>query len=286
MYIGIIIYEEFDQIQGMNAVRKINQSIVRGGEDFIQLYVYNTPPSRQHFVNKEKRVPKKTRKVHLSDYRLAPKEWLGQAFIDEAEFIKETNPKVYENEYLGLETGDGGSVFENLEIREIADEEIKGFDWIYKGIDWGWYPDPFAYNNMYYNSQKRELYIFDEFRANKLKNELAWQALKDKGVTEDDLITADSAENKSIGDFKDYGANIRGAKKGPGSVEYSMKWLSSLNKIVIDRQRCPNTAQEFEEYEFEKDRDGNVITGYPDKNNHHIDAVRYALERIWSRRGE
>ena len=286
MYIGIIIYEEFDQIQGMNAVRKINQSIVRGGEDFIQLYIYNTPPSRQHFVNKEKRIPKKTRLVHLSDYRSAPKEWLGQAFIDEAEFIKETNPKVYENEYLGLETGDGGNVFENLEIREITDKEIESFDWIYKGIDWGWYPDPFAYNNMYYNSNKRELYIFDEFRANKLKNELAWQALKDKGVTEDDLITADSAENKSIGDFRDYGANIRGAKKGPGSVEYSMKWLSSLNKIVIDRNRCPNTAQEFEEYEYEKDKDGNVVTGYPDKNNHHIDAVRYAMERVWSRRGE
>ena len=65
-----------------------------------------------------------------------------------------------------------------------------------------------------------------------------------------------------------------------------MKWLSSLNKIIIDRQRSPNTAREFEEYEYEKDKDGNIITGYPDKNNHHIDAVRYALERIWSRRGE
>ena len=65
-----------------------------------------------------------------------------------------------------------------------------------------------------------------------------------------------------------------------------MKWLSSLNKIVIDRKRCPNTAKEFEEYELEKDKDGNVITGYPDKNNHHIDAVRYGLERLWSRRGE
>lgn len=59
MYIGIILYEEFDQIQGMNAVRKINQSIVRGGDDFIQLYVYNTPPSKQHFVNKEKKILKK-----------------------------------------------------------------------------------------------------------------------------------------------------------------------------------------------------------------------------------
>lgn len=286
MYTGVILYEEFDQIQGMNTVRKINQSIVRGGEDFIQLYVYNTPPSKQHFVNKEKKLPKKNRLVHLSDYRTAPKEWLGQAFIDEAEYIKEVNHKAYENEYLGLETGDGGNVFENLEFREITDEEINAFDWLYKGIDWGWYPDPFAYNNMYYNAQQRTLYIFDELECNKKSNTETWQMLKGKGVTEEDLITADSAENKSIGDYRDYGSNIRGAEKGPGSVEYSMKWLSSLNKIIIDRIRCPNTAREFEEYEFEKDKDGNVITGYPDKNNHHIDAVRYALERVWSRRGE
>ncbi len=286
MYIGIILYEEFDQIQGMNTVRKINQSIVRGGEDFIELYVYNTPPSKQHFVNKEKKIPKKNRLVYLSDYRSAPKEWLGQTFIDEAEHIKETNPKVYENEYLGLETGEGTNVFENLEIREITDEEISHFDRLYRGIDWGWYPDPFAYNNMYFDMARRILYIFDEFHANKMSNEQTWEALVDKGVTSDDLITADSAENKSIGDYKSYGAYIKGAIKGPGSVEYSMKWLSSLNKIVIDPIRCPKTREEFEEYEYEKDKDGNVVTGYPDENNHHIDAVRYALEQIWRKKGQ
>lgn len=286
MYIGVILYEEFDQIQGMNTVRKINQSIVRGGEDFIELYVYNTPPSKQHFVNKEKKIPKKNRLVYLSDYRSAPKEWLGQTFIDEAEHIKETNPKVYENEYLGWETGEGTNVFENLEIREISDEEISHFDRLYRGIDWGWYPDPFAYNNMYFDIARRILYIFDEFHANKMSNEQTWDALVNKGVTSDDLITADSAENKSIGDYKSYGAYIRGAIKGPNSVEYSMKWLSSLNKIVIDPVRCPKTREEFEEYEYEKDKDGNVVTGYPDENNHHIDAVRYALERIWKRSGQ
>ena len=286
MYIGIVLYEEFDQIQGMATVRKINQSIVRGGEDFIQLYVYNTPPSKQHFVNKEKRIPKKNRLVHLSDYRSAPKEWLGQAFIDEAKYIEETNPKVYENEYLGLETGEGTSVFENLEIREITDEEISHFDRLYKGIDWGWYPDPFAYNNMHFDMARRTLYIFDEFRANKMSNKASWEALREKGVTEDDYITADSSERKSIEDYKSYGAYIRGAIKGPGSVEYSMKWLSTLNKIVIDPVRCPHTREEFESYELEKDKDGNVITGYPDKNNHHIDAVRYALEEIWRRKGQ
>ena len=286
MYIGFIWFEEYDQIQGPRTVRKIRQSVVRGGDKFWIFKTFNTPPSRNNFANKEFHINKKNSLKHESDYRTAPKEWIGQPFIDEAEFIKETSPRTYENEYLGHETGEGGNVFENLEIRKITNEEIESFDWIYKGIDWGWYPDPFAYNNMYYNAEKRELYIFDEFRANKLKNELAWQALKEKGVTEEDLITADSSEKKSIGDFRDYGSNIRGAIKGPGSVEYSMKWLSSLNKIIIDRERCPNTAQEFEEYEYEKDKDGNVITGYPDKNNHHIDAVRYALERVWSRRGE
>lgn len=286
MYIGIIWYEEFDQIQGMNAVRKINQSVIRGGNDFIEFYTFNTPASRQHFVNKEKRIPKKNRLVHLSDYRSVPKEWLGQAFIDEAEFIKETAPKIYENEYLGIETGDGGNVFENLELREITDEEISHFDRLYKGIDWGWYPDPFAYNNMHFDMARRTLYIFDELRCNKTSNEDTWEKLKEKGITSSDLITADSAENKSIGDYKTYGAFIRGAEKGPGSVEYSMKWLASLNKIVIDPVRCPGTATEFSEYELEKDKDGNIITGYPDKNNHNIDAVRYALETIWKKRGQ
>lgn len=286
MYIGIVWYEEFDQMPGMNSVRKINQSVVRGGNDFIIFYTFNTPASRQHFVNKEVRLIKKNRYVHLSDYRDVPHEWLGQAFIDEAEYIKETAPKIYENEYLGLETGDGSNVFENLELREITDEEISKFDRLYKGIDWGWYPDPFAYNNMHFDAARRTLYIFDELHCNKKSNRETADMLLKKGVTSQDLIIADSAENKSVGDYKDYGLCIRGAIKGPGSVEYGMKWLQSLNKIIIDPVRCPYTTEEFSSYELEKNKDGDVITGYPDKNNHHIDDVRYAMEPVWKRRGQ
>lgn len=285
MYIGIIWYEEFDQMPGMNAVRKINQSIVRGGNDFILLYTYNTPQSRQHFVNKEKRKIKKTRYVHLSDYRDAPTKWLGQAFIDEAEYVKESAPTIYENEYLGLETGDGSNVFENLELREITDKEIKTFDRVYNGIDWGWFPDPFTFNRMHYDTARRTLYVFDELRCNKKSNLETFNMLKEKGITNQDLITADSAEPKSVDDYKGYGSFTRGAEKGPGSVAYSMKWLSTLNKIIIDPLRCPKTTEEFSEYELEKDKDGNTITGYPDKNNHHIDAIRYAMETVWKRRG-
>ena len=287
MYVGITWYEEFDQFAGMLEVRKINQSLIRGGDDYIQFYSYNTPPSKQHFVNIEKRIPKPSRLVNLSDYRSVPKKWLGQAFIDEAEFLKETNEKAYENEYLGVETGIGGNVFENLEIREITNEEIETYDYIYMGLDFGWYPDPLAWTKMCYNPAQRVLYIFDEFLVNKMSNADVWNYLvQNKGVTTDDMIIADSAEPKSIGDFKSYGALIKGAEKGPESVKYSMKWLSSLAKIVIDPVRCPKTMQEFSNYEYEQDKDGNWISGYPDENNHTIDSVRYALNKIWKKKGE
>lgn len=73
--------------------------------------------------------------------------------------------------------------------------------------------------------------------------------------------------------------------KGPGSVNQSMKWLQSLAAICIDPKRCPDTAREFGEYEYEVGKDGQVLPGYPDADNHHIDAVRYATNRLWTRRG-
>lgn len=287
MYIGVTWYEEFDQFAGMNEVRKINQSLIRGGEDFIQFYSYNTPASALHFVNVEKIIPKETRLVHLSDYRAAPKKWLGQAFIDEAEFLKGVNENLYNNEYLGLMTGTGGLVFENVELREITDKEIENFDYIYQGMDFGWFPDPLAWTKCCFDSSTRTLYIFDEFVVNKMSNADVWQHLvKEKNVKESDIIIGDSAEPKSVGDFRSYGASMRGAEKGPGSVEYSMKWLSALNKIVIDPKRCPTSAQEFSTYEYDTDKDGNYISGYVDADNHCIDSIRYALNNVWKRKGK
>ena len=76
------------------------------------------------------------------------------------------------------------------------------------------------------------------------------------------------------------------AVKGPGSVEMGTKWLQGLTAIVIDPARCPAAATEFTEYEYERTRDGEIISAYPDANNHAIDAVRYAMERVWRRKGQ
>ena len=287
-YIAYLWFEEFDEFAGEEEIRKVQQSVIRGGDDFVVFKSMNPPKSRQNWANDyiEKEKLRSDTYVSQTTYLTSPKEWLGQQFIDDAEWLKMVNPKAYEHEYLGIPVGIGTEVFDNLEIRQITDEEIARWDKLYRGVDWGWFPDPYHYGCMYYDSARMTLYIFEEFRANRMKNIETGSVLLDKyGLTRYDVVTCDSAEPKSISDYRSYGINARGAEKGKDSVRYGMKWLQSLLKIVIDPVRCPETAKEFKKYEYELDKDGNPTSVYPDKDNHSIDAVRYGLESIWKKKG-
>jgi len=297
-HIGLLWFEELDQFHGQEAIRKIEQSVMRGGELAWEFKTYNPPQTAANWVNNYILVPKENQLQHHSTYLTVPKEWLGQTFLDEAAHLEEVNPLAYSHEYLGVITGTGGLVFENVVLREIPDEEIYGkeneqgdwvggFDHVGQGIDWGYFPDPFAWTKSHFDARARKLYIFDEFKANKMGNREAYDYLVEhKNYKPDELIIADSAEPKSIADFRDYGATCRGAEKGPESVKYSIKWLQSLVEIVIDPRRCPESASEFTLYELEMDKNGEYISSYPDKNNHFIDSIRYRTNFIWRRRGK
>lgn len=282
-YIGITHFEEKDQFAGREEIRNILQSTMRGGSKFWNFESYNPPISMSNWANEDSLQPKKDRLTHKNSYLDVPVEWLGEQFIEEAEHLKETNFRAYQHEMLGIPVGTGSNVFEFLELKEITDKQIKTFDRIYMGIDFGWYPDPLAFVRLHYDRARNTIYIFDEIYENKLPNQKVAQKIRKKGYT-DAYIVCDSAEPKSIYDLKDNGLPVKAAVKGAGSVEYGMKWLQS-KKIIIDNKRCPHTAKEFLEYEYEHNKDGEVISGYPDENNHSIDAVRYALERVFMRRG-
>lgn len=283
-YIGILWFEELDQFAGPESVRNIEQSVIRGGDTAYIFKSFNPPKSALNWANKYIKIPRADRLVVESNYLGVPKKWLGKPFLDAADFLRETNPAAYENEYLGIANGSGGNVFDNVTVRDITADELAQFDRIYHGVDWGWYPDPWAYNRTHYDAARHTLYIFRELHANKISNEASAKLLLDDGIG-DELVTCDSAEPKSIGDYKGFGVFARPAEKGPGSVDYSMKWLQSLREIVIDTG-CTETAREFIEYEYERDKDGEIVTGYPDRNNHHIDAVRYAMNPVWKRKGQ
>lgn len=305
-YIGITWFEELDQYAGNAELRNVLQSTMRGGEDFWDFRTFNPPISKNNWANEYAEsceiYEQDSTLVTRNDYRDVPKSWLGGQFIREAEILKNTNYKAYEHEYLGIATGTGGDVFQNVEDLDMETlvpiENYDGiviskmpmwttFDHIYNGIDWGFALDPFHFAKVHFDSTRLDLYIFGEYRTTQMRNEEVFNELynEEQIITVDELVTADSAEPKSIADFRSYGAFIRGAEKGPESVRYGIKWLQGLNHIYIDKRRCPYTWREFTQYEYEMDKDGNFISAYPDENNHAIDAVRYATERWWKRRG-
>ena len=282
-YIGILWKEEKDQMKGDAQERSVNQSVLRGGDESYDFSSYNPPKSKSNWVNKIKLVPNPKRVIHHSSYLEAPAEWLGQKFIDDAAHLKEINPEAYEHEYLGVPNGDGGNVFEYLEIRDITDEEISRMDRIFAGVDYGWYPDQFCYLRTYYDSAREKIYLIDELYVNKWSNSKTADWIKKKGY-DDYTMICDSAEPKSVNDFRDAGLPARGAIKGPGSIEYGFKFLQTKT-LVIDPKRTPNAYKEITEYEYDRDKEGNVISGYPDGNDHAISALRYAYEPLFNRRG-
>ena len=291
-YFGILWVEEKTEFTPAD-LQNVRISALRGGDTFYIFESYNPPSAARHWCNREAATYDPNRVVIHTTYLDIPPEWLGAAILHDIEQTKATNKRAYENIYLGLATGSGQNIFENVELREITDDEIKAFDFLYCGIDWGYYPDPFAFSVSSYNAPKQELFIFDELYLNKRGN---YDAFKDltkhmeiAGLDiANDRITADSAEPKSIADFRSWGGNVRGAIKGIGSRDTSFKWLQGLKKIVIDPRRCPRMADEFTLYEHEIDkRTGEIMSGYPDgQPDHGIDTIRYALEEIWRHAGE
>ena len=285
-YIGILWLEELDQFAGPEEVRNIQQSAIRGGDKAYRFKSFNPPRSKNNWANEyteEAEFKNDSALVVRSTYKDVPEEWLGEEFISEAEHLKEVNPAAYENEYEGVANGNGGNVFDYLELREITDEEISHMDKIYQGVDWGLFPDPYAFIRSYYDKARETIYLIDEHYVNKEPNTVTADWIKEKGYN-DYCIICDSAEKKSVNDYRDLGVFSRAAVKGPGSVEYGMKWLQK-RKIVIDRRRTPNAYNELTRYEYERDKDGNIISGYPDADNHIIDALRYSYEPVFMRRG-
>jgi len=282
-YCKYIWYEEVNEFEGEAKIRSINQSVMRGGPTFFAFYTFNPPKSVRNWCNQHVAVERPGTMIVRSTYLTVPPEWLGEQFIIEAEHLKEVFPLAYEHEYLGKVTGTGGEVFENVKLRLITEEERKRFDNIRRGIDWGYATDPFAYNEGHYDSTRRRLYLYREIHQVRLSNRAA--AEKVLPWAGNGRITCDSAEPKSIAEVKDYGLHVVGAKKGPDSVAYGIKWLQDLEEIIIDFQTCPETAREFSGYELDRDKEGNFKAGFPDHDNHHIDAVRYACEDDMKRPG-
>lgn len=274
--------EELAEFKTEDEVKTITNSLLRGeladGLFYKFFYSYNPPKRKQSWVNKKYEttfIPDNT-SVHHSTYFDNP--YIAKQFIEEAGATKERSQRKYEWEYLGRAIGSGVVPFDNLQFRTITDEEYNNFDNIRNAADFGYATDPLAFVRWHYDKKKNGIYAMDEYYGQKISNRKLAEWLKRKAY-DNDRIAADSAEPKSIAELRgEHGIkHMYGVKKGPDSVEYGEQWLDDLDFICIDPKRTPNIAREFENIDYQVDRDGNPKPRLVDLDNHTIDATRYAF---------
>ena len=274
--------EELAEFKTEDEVKTITNSLLRGelgsGLFYKFFYTYNPPKRKQSWVNKKYNTqfqPANTF-VHHSTYLDNP--YISKEFVEEAEATRARDERRYRWEYLGEPIGSGVVPFDNLRFETIPDDLIANFDNIRNGLDFGYATDPLAFVRWHYDKKHNGIYAIDELYGQKISNRQAAKWIKSRGY-QSDRIGADSAEPKSIaelhGDFNL--PNVYGVKKGPDSVEFGERWLDDLDFICIDPKRTPNIAREFENIDYQVDRDGNPKPRLEDKDNHTIDATRYAF---------
>lgn len=268
-------FEEVDQFKDMAEVRNVMQTVARGGKNLI-FFCFNPPPSVNNWANFEFSKEEKYRIIHHSTYLDVPKEWLGTTFLRTAEQLKVDNEKAYRNEYLGENVGFGSEVFTNVINFPIPDDDIWKYDKHRNGLDFG-YEDPTALANLHYDN--KEIVFLNEIYEHHLNIDPLYEMIM-KIIPYNELIIGDSASAGNISELKQKGLYIVGAKKPANSVRRGIKFLQSLKTIKIDRKRCPKAYWEFSTYEKDKDKFGEWSSNYPDRNNHLIDATRYALSDI------
>jgi phage terminase large subunit len=205
----------------------------------------------------------------------------------------------------------GGQYSLNSEARVFRNWRVEEFetpsDAVHRfGADWGFAMDPTALVRCHIDGRK--LYVdreavevgceIDEtpYLFSGDKKPQGWPAKEgyDNGPTEDnpkrkrregipradrDLIRADSARPETVSYMKRHGYRIVAAIKGQGSIEDGVQFLKAFDIIV--HPRCSNVINELTLFAYKVDpHTEEILSDLEDKNNHTIDALRYALEEL------
>jgi len=190
---------------------------------------------------------------------------------DRAALENERDPYFYQVYTLGNWGAAGDVIFTNWRAEDIppdAPGELR------MGLDFGFASDPCGFLLLRYDRKARRIYVLEEICEKGLTNLALAQRLSPYGKK--GPIACDSAEPKSIAELRSLGLSVYPARKGPDSVLHGVQWLRQQE--IILSPRCPKLREELTRYQWQKDRDGNSLPRPMDRDNHLIDALRYALE--------
>lgn len=169
----------------------------------------------------------------------------------------------------------GNVIFKNWRVEDLTGE-IHKFDNLYYGCDFGYSSDPNAAIKIHIDEKRKKIYILDEIYKVGMQDEELVRCLSE--FCANDVITCDSSEEKTIDYLCNCGLSAFRAVKGPDSINRGIRFLQGY-EIIIE-EHCQNFKNEIEQYHWLQDKYGNDMAKAVDKNNHLIDALRYATEQL------
>ena len=198
------------------------------------------------------------------------------------ERMRVERPRLYDVAGLGNWGVAEGLVFENWTVEAFDIKKVtkkKPWQWRHVfGLDYGYTNDPTAFIAAAVNPLEKVLYIYDEHYEHKMLNtDIAAMVIR-KGYQKE-RIRADAAEPKSNDDLKRLGlGRVQAAEKGRDSVMHGIARLQEY-RIVVHRE-CWNTAAELGAYCWKVDKTGKSLNEPVDRDNHLMDALRYAIQDV------
>lgn len=276
LWFGITHWEELDQFSGNREIEIAIDSLTRGGDTSWCFQCYNPPPNANNWVNKDSLIDIPGRLVHSSDYRTVPRSWLGSAFLERVRACYLRDEREYRWRYLGEVTGVDGLVFQNIKEWEF-DPDLK-FDFVFHGLDLG-LVDPNAFIRVGYNISERSFYFLDELYSPDLRDPDIADYIASHNYRESPTIIESAGGGRVQYVYTARGIPTSIVSKAHDLLLGGLRFISSRTALYIDPRRTPHAYEEFSLYEWKKDKNGDVLSPEcpVDKNNHLIDAMRYAI---------
>lgn len=278
--IGTIFIEEAYEVP-QNMVEQLNLRM-RGNVANQQLILAWNPISKSSWLYDFSvgNPPANSIFIH-STYKDNP--FLSAEYISALEELYTRNPqkaRVFCDGEWGVDAE--GLVFQNWKVEEFNPQELASSGLEHRcGCDFG-FIDPSTIVASLYDKQNGKIYVYNEFYKRGCQLDTLYEALTKMQLTKS-KIYMDSAEPRSIDYFKRKGINAQPCIKGAGSVNSRIAFLQ--NHQIIIHPSCKNVIMEFENFAYERNKDGTLKESYTHEFSHAIDGLGYAYSDIYTKSG-
>ena len=280
---NLIEFISLDQPQKVRGRKRnllfINEANELDYEDWQQL-VFRTdekiildfnPSDEYHWIY-DKVIPRQDADFNITTY--LDNSFLSDSIKEEIERLKYTDDQYWQIYGLGIKGASKSTIFSYVEVNQIPDD----VEFISYGADAGYTNDPTTLVSVY--RKDYDLYIQEHLYQTQMTTIDIHKKWKEAGI-ERQTIYFDSAEPRLIEELRRMGWNVRPSLKGADSVNAGIDLLKRFKIHILKDSH--NAIQEFRNYKWQEDRSGKMINKPIDKNNHIIDACRYATYSVLSK---